>query len=411
MPQRPSPRWLWILAAALAGPVALHAQPAPKPDAAAPALDPARLAKLGALLDDAAVTQRLVGISAAIATGDGDLATIHRGLADREREIPADDRTMYRWASISKPLTAVLTMQVWRQGSLDLDADVRTYVPEFPDPGKRITARQLLTHQGGIVHYSNGPVVPTRRAYESPHPFKDLIVALDTFNRSPLVCEPGSKHAYTTHGYILLGAVAQRAAGKDADYADLVAQRIARPLGLTTLRPDYQWEEIPHRAVGYRKRPAPKPAGDAAPADRPAPPAPDEIIRSTDTDVSWKLPGGGWISTVGDLARFGAGLLGDVLLDGPTRALMWTAQPTADGTPTQYGLGFAVGRFEGRAAVSHSGAQEKTSTFLLILPEHPGGGIAVAVMTNTEGASLGALARRLATEWVAGAPKPPAPAR
>ena len=108
--------------------------------------------------------------------------------------------------------------------------------------------------------------------------------------------------------------------------------------------------------------------------------------------------------------RCGAGLLGDVLLDAPTRRLMWTAQTTADGTPTQYGLGFGIGRFENRLAVSHSGAQEKTSTFLLILPEHPGGGIAVAVMTNTEGASLGALARRLATEWTANAPAPAAPA-
>jgi CubicO group peptidase (beta-lactamase class C family) len=55
---------------------------------------------------------------------------------------------------------------------------VRTYVPEFPDKGVKITTRQLLCHQSGIVHYKNGPVVATQRKYDIEHPFESVILAV-----------------------------------------------------------------------------------------------------------------------------------------------------------------------------------------------------------------------------------------
>src|SRR5690606_39440750 len=62
-------------------------------------------------------------------------------------------------ASISKPLTAVAAMQLALAQELDLEADVRVLVPEFPEQSWPVTARHLLCHQGGIVHYTNGKVV------------------------------------------------------------------------------------------------------------------------------------------------------------------------------------------------------------------------------------------------------------
>lgn len=353
-----------------------------------------------------AETQGLVGVSVAVGRGTKLVHTAHFGWEDREGSIAASDATMYRWASVSKPVTAVLAMQASAAGKLDLDADVRKYVPEFPEKTWEgaavvITARQLLTHQGGIVHYSNGPVIKTQREYDVPNPFERVVVALDWFKESPLVAKPGAKHSYTTHGYILLGAVVERAWGAEGGgtFAGQVKEKIAAPLGMTSFRPDYQWEKIEHRAVGYRRdRSADQPAETPnVPADkRREKPAPPAMVRSTDTDVSWKLPGGGFISTVADMGRFGCGMLGTKLVMPEVRAQMWTAQKTADGAATGYGLGFGVGTAEGMPMISHSGAQEKTSTFLLILPKHGKEGIVVAVMTNTEGANLRLLARDLA---------------
>ena len=70
---------------------------------------------------------------------------------------------------------------------------------------------------------------------------------LDTFKASPLVNRPGEKYAYSTHGYVLLSAVVQRAGSQR--FADQVKARLADPLRMTGFHPDYEWEAIPHRAV------------------------------------------------------------------------------------------------------------------------------------------------------------------
>src|SRR5262249_45102182 len=71
------------------------------------------------------------GISAAIAL-DGQLCwTKGYGLADLENEVPATEKTVYRLASISKPITAIAVMKLAESGKLDLDAPIQKYVPSF----------------------------------------------------------------------------------------------------------------------------------------------------------------------------------------------------------------------------------------------------------------------------------------
>ncbi|MCA9300449.1 MAG: beta-lactamase family protein, partial [Phycisphaerales bacterium] len=255
---------------------------------AAQVLDEATRARIDEAVIAEAAHQEVVGVAVGVIR-DGEVAHVFcHGFEDREAGVPVTTSTMFRWASVSKPLTAIAAVQLATSGALDLDEDVRVYVPEFPDKHVRLTTRQALGHLGGIVHYANGEVIRTEREYEEAHPFADVVTALDTFMASPLVAAPGERYSYSTHGFILASAVVERAG--DEAFASQVRARIAEPLGMTTLRPDYQWDAIEHRATGYRRF-----AG--------------RIMRSTDTDVSWKLGGGGWISTIEDFARFGAGLV------------------------------------------------------------------------------------------------------
>lgn len=327
--------------------------------------------------------QELVGLAVGIIQ-DGQIAYLKGyGLADREQHVPVTRQTMFRWASISKSITAVAAMQLWERGKLNLDRDVRRYVPEFPDKGTPIRVRHLLCHQGGIVHYTNGKVIRIKRDYPVAHPFENVIYALDTFRESPLVNEPGEKYSYTTHGYILLSAVVERA-GKQK-FAHQVRDRIAKPLKLATLQPDYQWEEIPHRAVGYRQRGG-------------------QVEVSTNTDVSWKLGGGGFISNIDDLAKFAAGLLNHRLVKPATRQKMWARQMTSGGEQTKYALGFSFNHYRdgelhtwsangtGIEIVGHSGSQEKTKTWMALSPQKK---LGVVVMSNSEYASPRRLAGRL----------------
>ena len=137
---------------------------------------------------------------------------------------------------------------------------------------------------------------------------------------------------------------------------------------MDTLQPDYQWKAIPNRAVGYRRK------------------AKDEVARSTDTDVSWKLGGGGYVSTAEDFARLAAGLVNRKLVSPKTEVAMWTRQKLANGKgTTNFGLGFSFGKTPGgREWVGHSGSQEKTKTMMMLEPKAKR---AVVVMTNCEWAN------------------------
>ena len=137
--------------------------------------------------------QQLVGLAVGVIRNGRVAFTQGYGWADREKKVPVTQATLFRWASISKSLTAVTALQLWERNRLNLEADVRLYVPEFPAKPEPISAQHLLCNQGGIVHYSNGPIVVTLRRYEHPNPFKNVVRALDTFKHSPVINPPGEK--------------------------------------------------------------------------------------------------------------------------------------------------------------------------------------------------------------------------
>lgn len=335
--------------------------------------------RIAALLASTAERTNAIGVSTAIVV-DGKIADVRSlGFEDLEGRVPATGASMYRWASISKPLTAVAAMQLVAAGKLDLDRDVRTYVPEFPEKPRPITSRQLLGHLGGVVHYSNGRVIATEREYDVPHPWADTILCLDRFKESPLVSVPGTEFNYTTHGYMLLGAAVERA-GK-APFAEQVRRRVLAPLGMTSMQPDYPFVDIPHRVNGYRGLRI----GLAA--------------RDPHRDVHWKLPGGGWISNISDLARFGAGMMEPgKLLDKATMHALATEQQLPNGRGTGYGLGIGITRLDDHDLLCHSGSQSKTRTYMALCPKKR---IGVFVMSNTTNFPVRTLAMSMMREVLA----------
>ncbi|MCP4710519.1 MAG: beta-lactamase family protein, partial [Planctomycetes bacterium] len=108
------------------------------------------------------------------------------------------------------------------------------------------------------------------------------------------------------------------------------------------------------------------------------------MSRSTDTDVSWKLGGGGLISNIGDLARFAEAMINTELVSKKTEAMIYTRQKTNDGKNVSYGLGFRLSGDGENLQVSHSGSQEKTKTHMAFYPRK---GTGVVVMCNSEHAN------------------------
>ncbi len=312
-----------------------------------------------------------VGLALAVVI-DGELCDARSwGWRDVERKLPVQGDTLFRWASISKSVTAVVATKLAAEKALDLDQDVCELVPEFPKKRHVVTTRLLLGHLGGLAHYQHMPKV-TRVDYEDEFPFRDPVRAIDMFREAPLIHEPGSKYSYSTHGFVLVGAVVERTS--ERGYLGEVERLISEPLGMKSFEPDDPSAPRTQRTTGYRLT------------------ADGRLFDAGDSNVSWKLAGGGFQSTVSDMGRFGAGLCDEYFLDDVTRELLWTRQETTGGQQTDYGLGFVVENERDNLLVSHGGAQRRTRTFLLCSPQE---GLAIALMCNTEGVNLEGIGRDL----------------
>ncbi len=300
------------------------------------------------------------------------------GMADLENSVPATSQTLYRLGSISKSITATAAMTLWERGKLDLDSPVQKYCPAFPQKPWPITTRQLLGHLGGIRYY-NVPETPYSISQTDPevgntrHFENGIEGGLKFFATDPLVAQPGTHFSYTTQGYTLVGCAIGGASGKS--YADYVRESVLIPAGMLQTRPDDRFAIIPSRTRFYS-------------TDKSGALANAEFL-----DSSYKVPGGGWLASAPDMARFAVAILGDHLVKRSTRELMWAEQIPTDGLGRMaYGLGWQVGTMDGVMDVGHGGSQQGTSAMLLIVPAARA---SVVVLTNSDAAGGAALAPRL----------------
>ena len=310
--------------------------------------------------------KQIPGLSLAVATNGKVRWSTGYGLADIENQIAARPETVYRWASVSKPVTAVAVMQLVERGKIDLDAPIQTYLPTFPVKPWPVTTRQLLSHLGGVRHYKGDERDSTLRYVH----FRD---AFGVFETDPLVCQPGTKHVYSSYGYNLLGAVVEDASGEP--FVGYLRNHVFRPAGMTHARADVVEALIPHRARGYVKTTA------------------GELKNSRLADLSNKVPGGGLCGTAEDALRFALALQSGTLLPAASREAMWTRQKISGGRAFDYGLGWSLSRRNGRREVWHAGQTTQSSTLLYMLPDQR---FAVALMANLENAPLLDLARKIA---------------
>lgn len=358
-------------------------------------------------IDDAMTSemtkQNLVGLSVGIVK-DGKVVYLKGyGNEDKENKVPVvAEQTMFRWASISKTFAGVVAVGLEDEKKIDLDVAIQTYYKDYKKPtevltsctkdvevdGKTykcenkkvllplkpseqvVTTRNLLGHLGGVPHYTNGVGNPTPPSKDTNDPAVNTGMewAVKKYLMlKPLVKLPGSAYSYTTFGFNLLGVVLEKAGGKSFDA--MVQERVAKPAGMTTLQPDYEWKKIPHRAVGYMK-------------------LGDNIVDQGSSDVSWKLAGGGYISTVRDIALYCAALTSTSILSEDQKLRAWIRQKTTSGSSINYGLGFSIGRRNNRGYIGHSGSQQKTLTQLRL---YPADNLCVVLMTNSTYAKTGTL--------------------
>jgi serine beta-lactamase-like protein LACTB len=322
------------------------------------------------VITDFMSANRVPGVSAAVVL-EGELVwSAGFGVADLENLVPATSSTVYRLGSISKPITGVAAMQLWERGRLDLDAPVQKYCPAFPQKDQPITPRQLLAHLSGIRHYrfdGKGDIPD-----DSARHFASLEEALKLFAADPLVDKPGTHFHYSTYGYTLLGCVIEGASSQK--YVDYVRGNIFHPTGMEHSQPDDHFAIIPHRTRWYHKNES------------------GTVVNAGVLDSSYKIPGGGLLSTADDMARFEAAILGNKLIKRSTRDLMWTIPKPSEQKPSHYALGWFITDKFGVHLAGHTGGQQGTDTTFLIAPDRNAG---VVVLANMDDADTTPVAERV----------------
>ena len=290
------------------------------------------------------------------------------GYADLENRVPVTPGTLFRMASVTKPMTASGIVKLAEGGKLNIDDPVRKYVPYFPEKKWPVTIRHLLGHMGGISHYRDENVELHLKTHHNTRR------AIDIFKDWELEAEPGTRFIYSSYGYNLLGAVIEGASGQS--FARYMTENIWKPLSMNHTRMDIADEIIPNRTRGYRII--------------------DGSIKNCEfVDISSRFGGGGTLASVTDMLNFARGLDQGKVISPQAQKQVYDSMETKSNRLTEYGMGWRVDFLSGFWNVGHSGGQTGTSTYLL---RFPGENFAVAVATNLQGHNtqkFAALIRRI----------------
>ncbi len=305
------------------------------------------------------LNKQIPSISAGVLKDGEIIWSSTKGLSDLENNIPATNKTLYRIASISKSITAVGIMQLVEAGRINLDDNVRKYIPYLPPKLKPFTVRQLLNHTSGIRSYQENEF-DSKKYFSST---RDVIIYL---MKDSLEYTPGERYLYSTLGYNLLAAIIENVSGMS--YADYLKKKIFEPAGMASTIPDYQKNLIFNRARGYERNLF------------------RQLQNAPLADLSIKYAGGGLLSTTDDLLRFASNLLNGRLLKHETLDSMLIPARLNNGKYINYGLGFSFATDEtGRKSFSHSGAGTGFTGHLIIYPDE---NIAAVYLVNIRDRNL-----------------------
>jgi CubicO group peptidase (beta-lactamase class C family) len=280
------------------------------------------------------------------------------GLANREWEMANTADTKFRLGSITKQFTATAVMLLEQDGKLQVEDSIDKHIADAPEAWKKVTIHHLLSHTSGIPSYTSDPTYG-REMYK-PYPLPELI---GRFRGKALEFEPGEKWNYSNSGYVLLGAIIERASGMT--YAEFLQKRIFGPLGMRNSGYDSWAAILMKRASGYSKGPG------------------GSIVNAAYLDMSQPHAAGSLYSTVDDLLLWHKALLGEKVLPKAVLERMFTA------VKNNYGYGWATGTVDGKAMQSHGGGINGFATFIGRIPSDDS---LVVVLSNLQSANSQAVA-------------------
>ncbi|GHF92296.1 MULTISPECIES: serine hydrolase [Amycolatopsis] len=322
---------------------------------------------------------------------DGEITEFAVGVKNVETAEPATTDTVYQCGSLTKTWTALAFLQFVDEGTADLDAPIRTYLPEFavadPETTAKVTARHLLNHTNGI-----------EEAFGDPGEGDDVHERMvENIAGAPQVFPLGHTHGYSAAlGYAILARVMEVLDAKPWD--DIMQDQLFTPLGLKSTNSRRERVDPARAATGHLLR---------SPAEGPIVTPVDHLPRAFGA-------GGGLTSTVRDVLALAhvllnAGIAPDgtrIVSAAGVREMMRSRVPVPD--PYLFGpewaLGLIVCDWHGETVYATDGSTIGQNARLRILPDR---NAAVVVLTN--GGPRESFARKVFREILGPVPDLPEP--
>ncbi len=291
------------------------------------------------------------------------LLSLGVGQANRDFKAPNTIDTKFNLGSMNKMFTAVAILQLAEQGKLSLDDTLAKHLDSSwlsQDILERVKVRHLLSHTAGLGSYFNEIFWRTSRAqFRAVSDYKPLV------SGETLAFEPGADQRYSNTGFLIAGAVVEKAGG--GDYFDYIRRHVTGPAGMTGTD-CYELDRVnDNLAVGYERRSGP---------------GGTEYFNNIFAHVIRGGPAGGGYSTVTDLLRFDQALRAGKLLKKESLAAAWT--PVEAPHSFNYGLGFSVEQTPAGRVVGHGGDFAGISAQLSMYLDS---GHTVAILSNYDSAA------------------------
>jgi CubicO group peptidase (beta-lactamase class C family) len=307
--------------------------------------------------------QRIPGVAVGIYSRGEILLAKGYGLANIELNVPVKPETVFQSGSVGKQFVSAAVMMLVEEGKISLDDSITKYFPDAPATWKPILIKNLLSHTSGLSEYESDDRTGPKGPFYLRLDFSEDELA-KRMEEMPIEWAPGDKWAYRNTNYVLLGIVIHKITGMP--YADFLAQRIFKPLGMNSTRLISERDLIPNRSAGY------------------------------EIDAKGELKNQEWVSptfnstadgalyfNVLDIAKWDNALYGTKLLKQSSLDRIWTVYPLNDGKPNSAGYGFAwfIGNQNGHKRIEHSGAWQG---FTCGFSRYPDDGLSVMVLTNLD---------------------------
>jgi CubicO group peptidase (beta-lactamase class C family) len=281
------------------------------------------------------------------------------GLSDLEKTTACSTNTNFRLASVTKQFTAMAVMILAERKKLSLNERLTDFFPEFPEYGKAITVRHLLSHTSGLIDYED--VMP--KGTEIPVLDRDVLRLL--MQQEKTYFPPGSKYKYSNSGFALLAQIVEARSGNT--FAHFLKKNIFEPLKMSnTLAYEQGVSAVPNRAYGYS--------------------AEGNGFKRTDQSLTSSVLGdGGIYSSVADMYQWDQALYTSKLVSPRMLKLAFTPQVETEHPNTGYGFGWMIGEYRGVKEIWHSGNTRGFSTRIARFPEKK---FSVIILTNRNEANI-----------------------